>query len=73
MWKRMSHPNVVQFRGVTLNPPQLVSDWMKDLMEFIKESPNTNRLGLVRVPPPLPRLHKWGSAVLIHQLAIRCR
>jgi len=48
----MRHPNIVPFRGATLNPPQLVSDWMKDLMGFIKERPNINRLGPVRLPPP---------------------
>ena len=52
MWGRMRHPNIVQFHGATLNPPQLVSDWMGDLMEFIKEHPSINRLGLVRLPPP---------------------
>ena len=59
----MDHPNIVPFRGVTLEPPQLVSDWTKNIMVFLKERPNTNRLGLVRVPPP--PLSEWGSRILI--------
>ena len=55
VWKRMCHPNIIPFLGATLNPPQLVSDWMPsgNLTEFLRERMNANRLGLVRVPPTL--------------------
>ena len=69
VWKRTSHPNIVPFHGATLDPPQLISEWMYDLMEFIKERPKTNRLGLVRVPPP----YEWGCRVLTRSLAVRRR
>ena len=69
MWKHTNHPNIVLFRGATLDPPQLVSDWMTDLIGFIEEHPETNRLGLVRVPP----LYECGCRVLTCSPAVRCR
>lgn len=52
----MSHPNIVPFHGITFRPPQLVSDLMKkDLMGYINEHPDINRLGLVR-PRPTARV-----------------
>ena len=65
MWKRISHPNIVLFHGATLNPPQLISEWMNDLLGFIEERPKANRLGLVRVPPT-----EWGCSVLTHSPAV---
>lgn len=51
MWKCIRHQNIVPFHGATLDPLQLVSDWMEhsDLPRFLKEHPNTNHLGLVRL------------------------
>ena len=62
VWKHMRHPNIVPFHGTTLNPPQLVSDWMEygNLTEFLRERTSANRLGLVRVPPTL-RVGFWSS------------
>jgi len=56
VWKRMDHPNIAPFRGVTLDPPQLVSDWMPagDISEYINKRPDVNLLGLVGVPPAAP-------------------
>ena len=67
MWKRLIHPNIVPFYGVSLDPPQLVSDWMVsgDLTEFITERPNANRLGLVRAP----LMSEVLSRILISSLA----
>ena len=28
MWKRLTHPNIVPFKGVTLDPLRIVSVWM---------------------------------------------
>jgi len=63
----MSHPNVVPLHGATLDPPQLVSDWMQDLTGFIKEHPNASRLGLVRAPTARMALwnpHPFASYVM---------
>jgi serine/threonine protein kinase len=48
-WKRLEHPNVVAFIGVTQNPLQIVSDWMPNgtLREYVNENPGANRVGLV--------------------------
>lgn len=57
----MNHPNIVPFRGVALNPPQPVSDWMGsgNIREFLREHPDANRLGLVR---PSPYSQSGGSS-----------
>ena len=49
MWKRLDHPNIVPFKGMTLNPLQLVSEWMPggELREYIKKNPDANRISLV--------------------------
>ena len=52
MWKHGKHPNIVPFRGVTIVPLQLISDWTPggNVMEYIKEHPGADRLSLVRFP-----------------------
>lgn len=49
IWKHLSHPNIVPFKGVTLDPPQLVSEWIPggELREYIKENPSANLINLV--------------------------
>jgi len=49
VWKRLDHPNVVAFKGITLNPLQLVSEWIPggELREYIKKNPDANRINLV--------------------------
>jgi hypothetical protein len=63
VWKRLNHPNIVPFHGVTLRPLQLVSNWMQaaELTECIKNTPKTNRLGLVGVLPTA--LVKFASSL----------
>jgi len=53
MWKRLTHPNVLPLLGVTIAPPQLVSNWMPggDLPEYIEKHADADRLGLVSIPP----------------------
>ena len=53
IWKRLRHPNVVAFIGVTRNPLQFVSEWMPNgtLTEYVNENPSANRVGLVRLFP----------------------
>ena len=63
----MVHPNIVPFYGVTLEPPQIVSDCMVsgDIPGFIREHPDADRLGLVSV------LHSAGGVLKfspVHQL-----
>ena len=49
VWKRLEHPNIVPFLGVTLAPLQLVSVWMPggELSEYIDKHPSVDRLSLV--------------------------
>ena len=51
MWKRLRHPNVVPFIGVTQDPMQFVSEWMPNgtLVDYIRKNPGANRIGLVRL------------------------
>ena len=52
MWKRLMHPNVLPLLGVTINPTQLISNWMSggDLPGYIKRQSDADRLGLVGIP-----------------------
>ena len=49
MWKRLKHPNIVGFIGVSRNPLQFVSEWMPNgtLTEYLDKNPAANRLDLV--------------------------
>lgn len=52
VWKRLRHPNVVPFLGVTTTPLQLVSRWMPNgtLTEYVSANPQADRISLVGVP-----------------------
>ena len=65
MLKPVCHPNIIPFHGVTLDPLQLVFDWMENgaLPEFLKEHPNTNRFGLVRVTPTVRLVFQNSQAI----------
>ena len=56
MWKKLRHPNIVPFIGVTTDPLQSVWEWMSNgtLTEFIEENPGANRIGLVSPSPQSP-------------------
>ena len=49
MWKRLTHPNIVPFVGITMDPLQLVLEGMPKgaLAEHLEETPQANRIGLV--------------------------
>lgn len=49
MWKNLNHPNIVPFEGVTLDPLQLVSEWMPggELRNYVKSSREMDLLSLV--------------------------
>ena len=51
VWKRLKHPNVVPFIGVTRDPLQIVSEWMPNgtLAEYLERNPGANRISLVRL------------------------
>lgn len=55
VWKHLEHPNIIPLLGATIDPPQLVLDWMcgGDLTEYITNNPDANRQDLVRLPPTL--------------------
>ena len=50
--KHLAHPNIVPLLGVTIDPLQLISDWMSrgDLTEYITNHLDADRLSLVGVP-----------------------
>ena len=56
IWRRLIHPNIVPFRGATLSPPQIISEWMSggDLTTYINLNSDANRVALVS-PPRLSR------------------
>jgi len=58
MWKRISHPNIVPFLGVSEAPAPLsmVSEWMPNgnVRDFIGKNPDTSRLQLVCQPEVAP-------------------
>ena len=49
IWKRLRHPNIVSFIGVTTDPLQMVSEWMPGgtLTKYVENNPGANRIGLV--------------------------
>lgn len=49
MWKRLDHPNIVPFKGVTFEPLQLVSEWISggELRHYVGENPGANLISLV--------------------------
>jgi hypothetical protein len=53
MWKCLTHQNIVPLLGVTINPFQLISNWMSggDLPDYIEKNLDVDRLNLVRIPP----------------------
>ena len=59
MWKYLNHPNIVPFKGVTLNPIQLVSEWTpcRELKEYIKENRRADLIGLVSSCLPAYKHH----------------
>ena len=54
MWKRISHPNIVPFLGVSeaLAPLSMVSEWMSNgnVRDYVGKKPETSRLQLVCWP-----------------------
>ena len=52
MWRRVSHPNIVPFLGVSEAPAPLsmVSEWMPNgnVRDYVGKNPETSRLQLVR-------------------------
>ena len=66
MWKRLMHPNIVPFVGVTTDPPQIVSKWMPggNLTTYIKLNPHRDRVSLVSLslyfPNTSPQLSLAG-------------
>ena len=55
MWKHLNHPNIVPFRGATLGPPQLISEWIPggDLREHLKINRHADLIGLVNTVSPI--------------------
>jgi serine/threonine protein kinase len=56
VWKRLKHPNIIPFLGVTMNPLQFVSEWMPNgtLTRYVTGNPSANRIALVSQPPRSP-------------------
>jgi len=49
VWKRLNHPNIVPFKGVTFNPLQLISEWIPggDLPKYVEANQHVNLISLV--------------------------
>ena len=49
VWKRLDHVNIVPFKGATLEPLQLVSEWMDggELREYLKANHEADLIHLV--------------------------
>ena len=49
MWKRLTHDNIVPFKGVTLDPFQIVLEWMPggDLVSYINLNLRASHVNLV--------------------------
>ena len=49
IWKRLRHPNIVSFIGVTTKPLQMVSEWMPNgtLTKYVEKNPDADRIALV--------------------------
>ena len=51
VWKRLSHPNILELIGVTMGDGEytMVSPWMENgnIVEFLRENPEANPLKLV--------------------------
>ena len=62
MWKYLQHQNVLPLRGVTISPPQLISDLVLhgDLSEYIGDYPNADRVTLVGVQLVAPAVVVLG-------------
>jgi serine/threonine protein kinase len=53
MSKYLEHPNIVPLLGATVDPFELISDWMSggDLPGYIANNQNADRVSLVGTPP----------------------
>ena len=51
MWKRLDHVNIVPFKGATLEPLQLVSEWIDlgELREYLRTNHDADLIHLVRL------------------------
>ena len=51
VWKRLRHPNVVPFLGITTAPLQFVSVWMPNgtLTEYVNVKPQVDRISIVSI------------------------
>ena len=48
VWKRLKHPNIVPFLGVTIEPFQFVSEWMPNgtITQYVVKNPGIDRIAL---------------------------
>jgi len=53
VWKRLRHPNIVPFLGVTHEPLQIMSEWMPNgtLTHYVEKNPDADRIALVSLFP----------------------
>ena len=50
VWKQLNHPNIVPFKGITFDPPQLISEWMPggELRDYVRNNRDADLVALVR-------------------------
>ena len=72
MWKHLSHPNIVPFKGATFKPPQLVSEWMPSgkLNEYVK---NNDHADLINLVSPFLQVLDYKHHLIMSLVTRRCR
>ena len=55
MWKRLKHPNIVPLLGITVDPFQLISDWMPGGLLGNVKNPDLLRLVGISLVVSIPR------------------
>jgi hypothetical protein len=64
--KHLKHPNIVPLLGATIDPFELISDWMPggDLITYTTMHPDADKISLVSIPSTALRYKLTPSPVI---------